>query len=366
VRPLLLLIPVCQMALANEDIHTQCERVLPIVSDLKTKDLNELYSLKRHNNNQWQKTDKISDVFYDLQPKEIIKYEFSWEIINSGGDDNDLKSGELICESADSWQLVLNSAVNVAYPPAVHNKKEEDSIYNIETFAGIYLAKSKHIYYPNTVGLIWYLIQPEIPELIEDKILNKFKFISRDMLEITKIENFDKSNYAQLIALRISNQQDIEQGNQLWLISNDIDHRPRREGSIGSRRNEWLPWLNVSNPEFLAQTPIDAYTNTIVAPVGRLIYDRKNKIFIPEPISIEKNAQAIYDIISPPVRNSIDNQQPLFAFLLFKHSHNYQLMRFEIGQDGHIENRFTLLLKDPSQMGLPGAQELGFSSFPNK
>ncbi len=79
-----------------------------------------------------------------------------------------------------------------------------------------------------------------------------------------------------------------------------------------------------------------------------------------EPLSISDKMQSVYDLIAPLVWGLIEGHHPLFAHLLLQSKSTYQLVTFQILQDGSIALMSTKPLDDPSQIGLPSALELGF------
>jgi hypothetical protein len=343
---------------ATEDL---CRRVLPTISGQGVQIIEQLYAFKQHNQGQW-KTHAVEDNKpYTLKATHTTMYKLSWTIKNSSK--YSVQDGFMQCEAPTAWQLTFTAPLTVVYPPAAHGKQEDSPYQSIDTIAGIYLAKSKYAFHPDIARLMWHLVQePQSPELVE-KIIKAHPFVSRDKVSVTS-DNFDQQNQVQLVAFNISRNITIDQGNQKWLITNAEDQRAIRENRYAteaSPHNGWLPWFNKSKPEFDATSAQDVYKTTVVAPLAQAsIFDRDAGQFIPDPIAVTGKMQAVYDLVAPLAQGLIAGEGPLFAHLVLQNGTAFELVNLEIRKNGEIITLSMEHLSDPSLIGLPSAQSLGF------
>lgn len=349
--------------IANNHVDDKCEKVLAAFADTNDDAITQLYAFKRHNKGQWIETGKLGKMAYTLEPKELTTYTFSWTVKNRSSHTKSLVDGDLTCEVPKSWLLMLSPPVNITYPKVVHKQKQVLSLHSLETVAGICLGEGKFSTMADFVSVMWHLSQDEVSEDNASAIIAQHEFIKDNVAVVTN--SLDKMNNVQLVALHVSDREEITDTNPQWLVATSEDHRAIAEGNFKtseSRYDAFLPWLDPTRPEFLSTTPKKAFDTTIVAPLEPLsVFDRKSSRFLPEPIALQGKTQMVHDAIAPAALNFLKGTERLFTHLVLKQPRNYQFLTFEILPDGTFEQRSTQTIDDPGEIGLPSARELGFT-----
>ncbi|HXW52796.1 MAG TPA: hypothetical protein VEL47_01695 [Myxococcota bacterium] len=353
---------VAGVAALENDVDSKCEGLLKIIGDVGSEPIQTLYAYK--NGGHWRTSDIHRGIFYTLEPKDMVRYDFSWTITKPRLREETMSDGSLACEIPMSWQLSLHPPTTVVFPPIAHGQRQDLPLYEVTTFAGIYLAKSKFpTVVPDHVRVLWHLSESDIPTDVATEILAGYKHINNNVAIVKDI--MDRSNEVQLIALHISNKEDILQGNQYWLIANADAHRSILDGIYEtplSKHNLWLPWFKAGQLEWNSKTPVEAYETTVLAGTDSAsVFDHQRSQFLPEPILGQNRSQMVYDAIAPSVYAFIDELEPLFAHLLLKQPYGYKFLTFSISRNGEFELRKAESIADPAHLGLPSAQELGFA-----
>jgi hypothetical protein len=343
-----------------------CKKSLLLISDLEQEKIKTLYDFKNNNLGNWSLIGERSHFGFALEPQKIAPYRLSWEIKLPGKNEHIFQDGGFSCEIPLTWQLKPKKDLQIVFPKAAHGLQEDSSLHSLLTFAGIYLAKSIYMGFPDMIRIMWHLNQSRLPEEVVSGLITSFPFVGHNL---NLLENtLDKNNGVQLIALHFSQAMELDQGESRWLITNAGDQDAIRKGSYHtpeSKHNMWLPWLDFSRPEFKASSIQEVHKTTIVAPLAiAKIYNRSTRSYIPDPIPVQDKMQMVYDLISPLVRARMDDNQALFTHLLLQSKFGYELYVFEILQSGALVPLSSQEIKDPSLLGLPSAQELGFSSQP--
>lgn len=347
--------------LASAVDEALCRTIVPTLSGHDEQIIEQLYTYKQRNQDQWRFHGLVSTTPYTLEPTDSTIYKVSWTVKNKSI--NKKHEGKIQCDIPTAWSLSINAPVTIAYPPSTHGINEESLYQKISTIAGIYLGKSKYAINPDTARIMWHLTQEQPSQGFIDIVIKEHSFLNREQLYIIN-NNLDQTNHVQLIALHISGRSNINEGNQLWLVTNADDQRAIRENRYTtetSPHNKWLPWFDGTSPEFAATTAQDAYKTTLVAPLAQAkIYNRASLQFVPDPIAVIDKMQSVYDIIAPLAHDLINGESPLFAHLVLQNGPAFELVTVEIFQHGEIKTLSMEHLVDPSQIGLPGAHALGF------
>ncbi len=360
-----LLLFVSALAAMEDDTDSKCERILGIVGDIEPQAIQMLYAYKRETRSRWRKSDAYAvRISYILEPKDMVRYEFSWKIANHQRREDILNDGSLACEIPASWQLSLGAPTTIVFPTIAHGQTQDLPLHAVSTFAGIYLAKSKFpTIEPDHLRVLWHLKKNDIPTNFAAETLADYKFISDNVLVLIE-DVLDKRNDVQLVALHVSNKEDVLKGNQYWLVSNADAHQAIINGIYEtplSRHNSWLPWFRLERQEWKSKTPLEAYEATILAGTDNaFVFNRNLGQFLPEPVLGQNRSQTVYDAFAPSVYAIIDGLEPLFAHFVLKQPHNYKFLTFEISRNGEFELRKQASIRDPMQLGLPSAKELGF------
>jgi|GEM_PF-5553045 len=350
------------MATSGSLQNDHCQQILPIISNMDAQDINRLYLVKQQNNGQFKFSGTVENTSYTIEPKKRTIYKVSWRVKNRSNGGMAV-SGDLECDVPTGWQLTLKKHINVVYPRVTHGLREESPYQQIDTVFGIYLAKSKFSVNPDIVRLMWHLRYDKPPENAAEKIAKSSPPFFPEPLSVV-VEDVDQKDQVRLVALHISDQSDIEKGGQQWLITNAHDQKAIRDGRYAtdqSPHNAWLPWHDENHPEFSAHTAQEAYRLTVVAPLASArIFDRALGLFVPDPIAVTDKMQSVFDLVAPLAYGAIKSPSSLFIHLLLRSESGYELLTFDTLVTGAIEFRARKPLIDPSEIGLPSAQSLGF------
>lgn len=350
----------CHASFSND---AACKKSLVLMSNLATEKIATLYDFKNNNHGNWVVAEKRFDVDFVLAPEEVQRYGLKWKVKQYGKVNPNFQDGARYCDIPLSWQLRPQKTLHIVYPQLAHGQKEDTVLHSLTSFAGIYLSKSLFRGFPDTVRIMWHLNQIPLSEQGKINIMASFPFIAAHNVSILS-STLDEQSEVQLVALHFSQFKDFFAGEQRWFITNQEDLNGIRMESFKtpeSKHNTWLPWLDFSRPEFSARTLSELYQTTIVAPLGATsIYHRDTHSYDPNWGSVADIAQLYYDIVSPLVRGRMEGGKPLFAHLLLQTKVGYELFTFEIHADGTIEPLSNEPIVDPSYIGLPSAQELGF------
>jgi hypothetical protein len=157
-------------------------------------------------------------------------------------------------------------------------------------------------------------------------------------------------------------------GAQEWLIidaHNFLALKNKSYATDTSPHDRWLPWYDKNSAEFSANTALEAYEKTVVAPIEQAkIYDRQSGRYLPESSTMLTHMQAIHDLVAPLVGSLEREESRLFVRLLLRTvSSTYELLTFEIFKDGKIESVSQEHFIDPYHIGLPETRALGFFSM---
>lgn len=323
----------------------------------------KLFSFKKSNNNKWQKSGKVSETKFNLSPSKVEQHEISWRPLNKNNAIG-LTGGSIKCEIPVAWEITLHNPLEIVYPNIMHGFKQSLALREITTFAGIFFSKSElPLIDPDRIRVIWHLDQNPIAKDIVKKIKSDYNFLDHNLA--IKIDSFNKTDGTQLVALNFSNRYDINDDNQLWLITDASSIAAIKRGSNStshSKHNKWLPWFHRESPEFSSKEPIDAYELTLLAPTDQAdIYDRSTGNYLPE-VPIKDNAQRTHDVIAESTDKFINGSaSSLYVHMLLKKDDAYRFITFESKKDGSFDEIAYQSIYDPTEIGLPSSLALGFN-----
>lgn len=348
------------------DMHDdeKCAKIISALDESNRESLEQLFAFKKLNAGTWIEHKIHGKIAYTLAPEKMTTYEFSWKVKNGSKQNAGLVDGSLRCEVPDSWILTVNSPVTITYPAVSHNHKQELTLHSVETVAGIYLAKSNVSSIKDFLTIMWHLRQEDIAEKDIDALVEQYDFLKDNFVVVTR-PNLDMESSVQLVALHVSNQEDIGKDNPKWLVATAEGHKLIADGGFKtstSRYDALLPWFDPMRPEFSSGTPKEAYDTSVVAPLEALsLFDREEMSFVRDPLAAHDKGQMVYDAIAPFALKFARGSTSLFAHVVFKQPNDYKFLTFEILPDGAFVQRAMRSLKDTSQIDLPSARELGFA-----
>jgi hypothetical protein len=340
-----------------------CQQLIAVITEEENRDeIKSLYDFKLRTYGKWYEHFTTGEgISSQLVMTDSTPVNFRWTITDL--DSNESYGENLDCEIPRRWNLLINKPTTIAYPPAGHGHQEESATYQIKTIGGIYFATSKDSFFPHIMSFFWYLNQKDVSQNQRAEIMSRYPFLTSENT-IVEINGLDENDNIQLIALQTSPNMEIFSGEQKWLITGFQTHQLIREKTYASSKSQhdaWLPWLNKQLPEFSMKTPQEVYQNTIVAPIGLgKIFDAQQQQFIKDPISAIDNVQVIVNTLASPLDGFLSGDNNLFIHLLFKAENNFILSTFEMSLDGNLILRFSKTIKDPSDIHLLPARDLGF------
>ncbi len=324
--------------------------------------IDAFYEFKKKTNGTWREYGEHNSFSYTLMPKETGIHRLSWNVKKLPENKSDISDGNLECDVPTSWRLEVTTPIDIVYPAAMHGHKEDLAIYNLMSIAGIYLGRSKFPVEPDQTRIIWHLRQRQVSDDKIADLIRRYNFINEVKIEKPLLVG---KNAVQLVAFTLSNERELNDRNGRWLVVDAFDLEAIEAGAFAtpeSRHDKFLPWYDPTRAEFSSKTPLEAYKNTVLGPIGvASVYDMKEGKFLAEPVASQDKMQMVFDAIAPPVYDFVEKKLPLFVHLVIKQPSDFKLIAFEVSVSGVFNQLWISSLADPSVMGLPSAESLGFS-----